>query len=316
MTGALRTLHRLSLVDHSPAEAHQDVRVHQIVQRALRDPLHPDHRDLLARIAADALIAAWPDTERDAGLASALRANTTALIACAGGALHQPAVHWVLYRLGESLGQAGQLAAAIHHLQHLTNTATRYLGSDHPSTLVSRNDLARWRGQAGDTAEASEAASLLVTDHLRVLGPDHLNTLGARSNLAHWQGEAGNATGAAAAFAALLEDSLRVLGPDHARTLTTRSHLAHWQGKGEIHPGPLPRSPPCWSTTCGHWARTTPIPSTPVPATPTGSERQGTRGGRWRVRPPVEGLPSDTGPGPPPHPLHAAQLGGLARAGG
>ncbi|MFE9563678.1 FxSxx-COOH system tetratricopeptide repeat protein [Streptomyces sp. NPDC006487] len=230
-TGALRALHRLSLIDHSPAEAHQAVRVHQIVQRAVRDPLSPDHLDLLARIAAAALNTAWPDTERDAGLASALRANTTALNACAEGALHQPAVHGVLYRLGESLGRAGQVAAAVHQLQRLADTATRYLGPDHPSTLTSRANLARWRGQAGDTAGAVAAITLLLEDHLRVLGPDHPNTLTTRSNLATLQGRAGDAAGAAAALGALLEDHLRVLGPDHSDTLTTRNNLALWLGE-------------------------------------------------------------------------------------
>ncbi|MFD6892175.1 NB-ARC domain-containing protein [Streptomyces sp. NPDC059957] len=115
-TGALRALHRLSLIDHSPDEAQQAVRVHQMTH-------------------------AWPDTERDAGLTSALRANTTALNACAEGALHQPAVHAVLYRLGESLGRAGQLAAAVHHL---TDTATRYSGPDHPSTLTTRRHVTYW----------------------------------------------------------------------------------------------------------------------------------------------------------------------------
>ncbi|WP_407837772.1 FxSxx-COOH system tetratricopeptide repeat protein [Streptomyces sp. DSM 116496] len=230
-TGALRALHRLSLVDHSPAEIHQAVRVHQIVQRAIRDPLLPDYRDLLARIAADALIAAWPDTERDAGLASALRANTTALMACAGSALYRPVVHPVLYHLGESLGHSGQVAAAIQHLQQLTDTATHHLGPESPGTLTSRSNLALWRARAGDTAWALEAATLLLEIQLRVQGPDHPNTLATRSNLATYQGRAGDASGAAAAFGALMEDQLRVLGPDHSATLAARNNLALWLGQ-------------------------------------------------------------------------------------
>ncbi|WP_327305179.1 tetratricopeptide repeat protein [Streptomyces sp. NBC_01298] len=230
-TGALRALHRMSLIDHSPDEAHQAVRVHQLVQRAVRDPLSPDHLDLLARIAAAALNNTWPETERDAVLAGALRANTTALNACAEGSLHQPAVHRVLYRLGDSLGRGGQVAAAVQHFQHLTDTATRYLGPDHPSTLTSRASLATWHGQAGDAVGAVETITLLVEDHLRVLGPDHPNTLTARSNLATLQGRAGNPAGAVAALGALLEDCVRVLGPDHPDTLTTRNNLASCLGE-------------------------------------------------------------------------------------
>ncbi|MFD5145641.1 tetratricopeptide repeat protein [Streptomyces sp. NPDC058401] len=227
-SGALRALHRLSLIDHSPAEAHHTVRVHQIVQRAVREPLDPEYRALLALVAADALADAWPATERDAGRASALRANTTALIACAEDALYEPAVHKVLYRLGESLGRAGQLAAAIHHTQQLTNTATRRLGPDHPSTLTCRSNLAVWRGESGDTEGAAEATVHVLEEALRVLGPDHYNTLTARSNLAALRARAGDPAGAAAAFGALLEDQLRLLGPDHAGTLSTRNNLALW----------------------------------------------------------------------------------------
>ncbi|MFE4260430.1 tetratricopeptide repeat protein [Streptomyces sp. NPDC056883] len=230
-TAALRALHRLSLIDHSPAEAHQVVRVHQIVQRTVRDPLDPYHRDALARRAADALTDAWPDVDRDAGLASSLRANTTALIACAEGALYHHAAHTVLQLLGESLGDSGQLTAAVAHFQRVADNTARLLGPDHPSTLASRSDLTIWRGQAGDIHGAAEAAALLLEDQLRLLGHDHPNTLMIRANLASLQGRAGDVPGAAAAFGALLEDQLRVMGPDHGATLTTRNNLALWLGQ-------------------------------------------------------------------------------------
>lgn len=37
--GALRALHRLSLIDHTPHTPHRAVRVHQLIQRTTRDPL-------------------------------------------------------------------------------------------------------------------------------------------------------------------------------------------------------------------------------------------------------------------------------------
>lgn len=227
-TDALRALHRLSLIDHSPGEAHQAVRVHQIVQRTVLDALRPDHRDLIARFAAHALTAVWPDIERDGGLASALRANTTALIARAEGSLYRPDAHVVLYRLGESIGDAGHMATAIQHFQRVTNTTTRYLGPDHPSTLTYRSNLAVWRAEAGDTAGAAEAAAALLADRLRVSGPDHHDTLTTRSLLAHLRAQAGDPAGAAAEISALLEDYVRVLGADHPLTLTARHRLAMW----------------------------------------------------------------------------------------
>lgn len=78
-TGALRVLHRMSLIDHIPNTPHQTVRVHQLIQRAMRDRLPADLYNQFARTAADALLAAWPDIERDTDLAQSLRANTDAL---------------------------------------------------------------------------------------------------------------------------------------------------------------------------------------------------------------------------------------------
>ncbi|WP_406164534.1 hypothetical protein [Streptomyces sp. NBC_00996] len=88
---ALRALHRLSLVDHTPEAPHQAVRVHQLIQRATRDTLTPEQCERLALIAADALSVAWPAIERDTALAQALRANTTTLTRTAEDALYRPA---------------------------------------------------------------------------------------------------------------------------------------------------------------------------------------------------------------------------------
>ncbi|MER6314402.1 tetratricopeptide repeat protein [Streptomyces sp. NPDC001581] len=230
-TDVLRALHRLSLIDHSPNEPHQAVRIHQLIQRAIRDPLTPDRYDQLARTAADALVDAWPEVERDTDLARALRANTTALTTFAKDSLHRPDAHAVLSRVGRSLGEAGQVNAAVEHFRHLTGTTAHHLGPDHPSTLAARHNLTDWQGHAGDPAGAAAALASLLEDRGRVLGPDHPDTLTTRHNLADWQGEAGDPAGAAAALATLLQDRVRVLGPDHRDTLTTRADLAYCQGQ-------------------------------------------------------------------------------------
>ncbi|NUS14570.1 MAG: tetratricopeptide repeat protein [Streptomyces sp.] len=242
--GALRALHRLTLVTVAgPAEAGtgeggDGVRVHQIVQRATRDTLAPDRYGAVARSAADALEAVWPEIERDAAFAQALRACTTALLACTqegGGAhaasLYRPYAHLVLFHLGHSLGESGQVAAAADHLGQLAAETHRHLGPDHPHTFAARNNLARWRGEAGDVAGAVEALAALVDDMVRVLGPDDRNTLASRNNLARWRGEAGDPDGAVAEFTALLRDLVRVLGPDHPDTLVVRNNLARKRGE-------------------------------------------------------------------------------------
>ncbi|MEV5689432.1 tetratricopeptide repeat protein [Streptomyces sp. NPDC052164] len=225
---ALRCLHRLSLIDHTPTTAHQTVRVHNLIQRTVRDSLPAYQHDQLARTAADALTDAWPKIERDTALAGALRANTEALTNQAKDALWNLKVHPVLYRTGSSLGACGQLTAAITHFRRLVDATRDWLGPDHPDTLTARGMLAPYPGRAGDLDTAAAAAADLLADCLRVLGPDHPNTLGARVMLAHWRGESGDA---AAAAADLLADCLRVLGPDHPNTLGARMMLAHWRGK-------------------------------------------------------------------------------------
>ncbi|MEV8062379.1 tetratricopeptide repeat protein, partial [Streptomyces antimycoticus] len=229
---ALRALHRLSLVDHTPRNVHQAVRVHQLVQRATRDTLTRTTRNHLVRTAAHALFLVWPDIERDTALGQAMRANATALTRCAEEALYQSdRVHPVLFRAGHSLGESGQVTAAVNHFQQLGSAAHHHLGPDHTDTLDARSRIAHWQGKAGDAAGAASAYEQLLTDYLRVSGPDYLDTLNVRGAIADWQGKAGDAAGAARAYTHLLADSLRVLGPDHLRTLVSRASIADWQAK-------------------------------------------------------------------------------------
>ncbi|MER7841922.1 tetratricopeptide repeat protein [Streptomyces sp. NPDC096040] len=228
---ALRALHQLHLIDHTPGTPHQSVRIHHLVQRAARDTLTPHQHERTARTAATALLAAWPSIERDTALAQALRANTAALSTCADDVLHRPHAHAVLYRAGRSLGETGQVTAARSHFQHLTDTARHHLGPDHPDTFAARHELAEWRGEAGDAAGAAAAFADLLDDRVRVQGADHPDILITRHELARWRGEAGDAAGAAAAFADLLDDRVRVQGADHPSTFITRYNLAQSRGR-------------------------------------------------------------------------------------
>ncbi|WP_232839009.1 NB-ARC domain-containing protein [Streptomyces triticisoli] len=172
---ALRALDRLSLIDHQPGTPHQTVRVHQLIQRATREDHTPYQHDQAARTAADALVAVWPEIERDTDFAQALRTNTDALTRHADDALYRQGAHAVLYRTGFSLGECGQVTAAIEHFDRLTTSTRSRLGTDHPDTLTARGSLAIWRGEAGDAAGAAQAFADLLEDMVRVLGPDHLN---------------------------------------------------------------------------------------------------------------------------------------------
>ncbi|WP_344517891.1 tetratricopeptide repeat protein [Streptomyces paradoxus] len=226
---ALRALHRLSLVDHEPGNSHHAVRVHQLTQRATRDTLCAQEREDVASTAASALVAAWPDIERDAALAQALRANATTLARRAEQALYRSGAHQLLFRLGKSLGESGQSGAAATHFQRMENTSHRQLGPEHPDTLTVRHELASWRGEAGDPADAVAGLELVLAERTRVLGRDHPDTLTTRHALASWQGEAGDPADAIAGLELVLADRTRVLGGDHSETLTTRHSLLYWR---------------------------------------------------------------------------------------
>ncbi|MFC4035191.1 tetratricopeptide repeat protein [Streptomyces polygonati] len=241
-TGALRALHRLSLIDHDPDAPSPSVRTHALIQRTTRETLAADQYGRLARTAGDALLAAWPDIERDTALARTLRANATALTTLAEDALHQPDAHSVLYRLGKSLGESGQVSAACDYFQYLVDTTHSHLGDDHLDTLLARSYLASWRGEAGDAAGAVATYTELLAHRERLLGPDHRDTLTTRNNLASWRGEAGDAAGAATAFAELLTDRERILGPDHPNTVRTRNNLAYWREQMADNPA-VPEQP-------------------------------------------------------------------------
>lgn len=228
----LRTLHRFSLIDHDQARPDQTVRVLETVQRTTRDSLTPDERDAAAVAAADALLAAWPSVVRDSALARTLRANVSTLTRHAmSSLLGSGHAHPVLVRAGESLGASGQVAAALGHFRALAEAADRFLGPDHPDTLVAMRRMAYWLGESGQFENALHVYRKVLERLRAVLGPDSPETLTARAELAWVQGHAGDEEGAVAATSDLLGDLLRVLGPDHPSTLTTRHNMAWWRGK-------------------------------------------------------------------------------------
>ncbi|MFE0256239.1 tetratricopeptide repeat protein [Streptomyces sp. NPDC059010] len=228
---ALSALRRLSLIQHTPTTPRTAVRVHQLVQRAVRDTLTPEQHDHTARIAADALLTSWPEIERDTALGQALRANSDALASQAEDALYRLNAHEVLFRTGTSLGEAGQVTGAIAYWQRLLASANQHWGPDHPDTLRTRGRLLRWQAAAGDRSGAATAYAALLHDMTDVLGADHPDTLRTHGALVWWQGWAGDKSGAASASAALLKDMIRVLGPDHPDTLRTHATLAWWRGQ-------------------------------------------------------------------------------------
>ncbi|MFD2422205.1 tetratricopeptide repeat protein [Amycolatopsis pigmentata] len=228
---ALRCLHRLNLATVHLNQPLQAVRIHALVQRAVRERLTDTSLGEVAHAAADALLHTWPEIERDSEFAQVLRANADSLHINTGLHLWEPDAHVVLFRAGQSLGESGQVAAAVAHFRELLITAADHLGPDELVTLAARNNFASWQVEAGDLASAIAELEQLLTDHLRILGPDDPATLTIRSNIACCRAEAGYLTAAIAESEQLLTDQLRIFGADDPDTLLTRRSLASWRAQ-------------------------------------------------------------------------------------
>ena len=225
----LRSLHLFNLVTHRESR----VRVHALVQRAVRDDLSPPQLSALVRAAADAIVAIWPAADHDADRGQIMRTNSLTVYRTLPQALFAQAdgVHPVLLRVVRSLGDAALLTDAVRLARAFSEQAVRYVGPDHIDTLTLRSQLATWLGDAGELAESVPTLEQLVADAGLVLGPDHPETLDFRHNLAYQHGMAGDTARAVAEMSAVLTDRSRVLGPHHPMTLCTANEKAYWQGK-------------------------------------------------------------------------------------
>ncbi len=224
---AFGCLHRLSLITVDAGA----VRAHALLQRAVRDTVEPGRLTRLALTAADALLMAWPGYEANSALARALRSAAAALHDHTAPALWQPRAHAILFKAGDSLGEAGFAADAAAYLHALRREAERHLGRDHQDTTRIRHQVAFWKGRAGDHLGAiADYERLLADAHRGDPVLDDRSTLVVRSNLAAAWVHAGNRAAAVAELERILADQLRIFGADDEDTLVIRHNLAGWRG--------------------------------------------------------------------------------------
>jgi hypothetical protein len=227
---ALQVLSRFNLVvtEKSAALA----RVHALVQRAVRESLQADERTVALR-AADALLAAWPEVEKDRSHGDLLRTNAFALYDhCPDALWNADDNHPVLNRANRSLGDGAMIDHAIDHARAMCAESERRLGRRHRCTFRWRKDLAGWLGDAGSGRDAAETLEAIVADAESLLGSDDLVALDARSSLAYQRGQSGDPAAAVAGLLAVGDDMARVCGPLDRRTLSARNEAGYWLGKG------------------------------------------------------------------------------------
>ena len=148
----------------------------------------------------------WPEWEQSA--------PDEETVAARAGALSGFLCGYGLYGLVEVLDQRG------------LEIRQRVLGSEHPDTLWSLNELATHLVNQGKYDQAEPLLRRAQESCERILGPDHRMTFGQLNSLAWFFEETGDYAQAELLNQQVLESRERVLGPDHTDTLTTISTLA------------------------------------------------------------------------------------------
>ncbi|MFE6103639.1 tetratricopeptide repeat protein, partial [Streptomyces laurentii] len=204
------------------------VSVHRLVQTVLRtpqplDPAEPP-RHLQGRAHAEqALLGALPPRpDQDNPTGGQWDALTPHLIALAGtfslGAVDSPLVRAYITAV-DRLDEQGHMARSVPLCEAVATCCEQTLGTTHPSTLTSRNNLALACQAAGETNRALALHKTNLAQFKQALGPTHPETLTSRNNLAHAYEATGDLDRAIPLHEANLTQCEQTLGPTHPNTL-------------------------------------------------------------------------------------------------
>jgi eukaryotic-like serine/threonine-protein kinase len=129
-------------------------------------------------------------------------------------------------RLGTSLINLGRMDEAIDFLTAARAVREEALGSDHPDSFVSSNNLAVAYAGAGKPDLALPLMERASSYFERTLGPDHRESLVTLSNVAECLDAVGNLNKAFSTFERAVSSMKSHLGVDDPDTLTTMSNYA------------------------------------------------------------------------------------------
>jgi tetratricopeptide (TPR) repeat protein len=223
---ALEALERVGLLTVELKTVPPTVRISPVLQAALRAAMPDGMLDQAARVAADALLQAWPATELPGWPASGLRSCTAALRQIAGNRLWDGGCHPLLLRAGDSLDQAQLTGPAVDHWRDLVTTSDQLLGAGNPQTILAGQRMAEACLAAGRPDEAVTWFQRLLDTQAVKLGPDHPDLIGTRLRLGHALVAARQLNGAISVLERVLTDAEQARGPEQADTLGARDELA------------------------------------------------------------------------------------------
>ncbi len=224
---ALHNLARLGLVMIDADADARTIRVHSLVQAAVKDSLSAEEVAQAARVCGTALLEAWPAAEEtQPQVPLALRDCASSLLESSGTLLWTPEAHPVLMRAGESLDRARLTGPAIRYWQAMTETGSKMLGPRHSHTLHMRDKWASACLAAGLYDDAIEISRRALADRERLFGPGHQESLTARASLAGAYHAAGRLADAIPLFEQTIAEQTWLLGPDDTGTWAWRASLA------------------------------------------------------------------------------------------
>ncbi|QTN33980.1 tetratricopeptide repeat protein [Akkermansiaceae bacterium] len=142
--------------------------------------------------------------------------------------LERDPLEWarIQHMLAYALTYNGQYPVVEQTLSQVIPVYEKHLGTEHPDTLGSSNNLANALNSQGKHAEAEKMHRAVLAIRLRTLGEEHPSTLTSRNNLAATLNSQGNHSDAEEQHRTVLAINQRIFGEEHPDTLFSRNNLA------------------------------------------------------------------------------------------
>jgi Tfp pilus assembly protein PilF len=228
--------------ERDPAIVTETIRLHQLVRAVAADRRQGEAAEAARRVLIEAMAAVYPRNLLDNAVTwpRARRLDALALD-LVGGTGDPPSgvesgVSHLLGGLGSyRLGALAAYSEARPFFERAVTIRERRLGSEHPDTAESLNDLAILLKAQGDLASARPLYERALAIREKALGPEHPDFAESLGNLAVLLQAQGDFAGARPLFDRALAIRERALGPEHPTTAYSIIYLASLlQAQGDL----------------------------------------------------------------------------------
>ena len=216
----------------------QTYSIHRMVQEVVKDQIGVERQAEWAERTARAVVQSFPEVDYQTW-PRCERLIPHALL-CAAHIDYWSMTFWearnLLFQIGYYFYQRGQYKEMEPLLKSALTICEQVLGSEHPDTLGSLNNLAILYDEQGKYEQAEPLYQRALEASERVLGPEHPDTLTSLNNLANLYYSQSKYEQAEPLYQRALTTRERVLGtnhPDTAQALNNLALLYSDQGKYE-----------------------------------------------------------------------------------